>query len=122
MALLLCFSYLSTTIRAQPVTSDTVRVYFLGGQSNMDGYRYSKDLPQELQMENKDVWIFHGNPVSDDLPHGGLGLWAPTRPVHGAGFSSDGQSNQLSDRFGLELTLAMDTRDINGDGRTDMLP
>jgi hypothetical protein len=179
MALLLCFSHLSSTIRAQPVTSDTVRVYFLGGQSNMDGYGYSKDLPQELQMENKDVWIFHGNPVSDDLPHGGLGLWAPLRPGHGAGFSSDGQSNQLSDRFGLELTLArrlqelhegervalikysrggssidslaaglfgcwdpdfrgstgmnqydfflrtvrqaMDTRDINGDGRTDIL-
>jgi len=79
----------------------------------MDGYGYSKDLSQELQTENEDVWIFHGNPVSDDLPHGGLGLWAPLRPGHGAGFSSDGQSNQLSDRFGLELTLARRLQELS---------
>ena len=179
MALLLCFLYFPPTIQAQALATDTVRVYFLGGQSNMDGHGYNKDLPQELLTENSGVWIFHGNPVSDDHPDGGLGLWAPLKPGHGAGFSSDGERNQLSDRFGIELSLArrlqelyegervalikysrggssidslaagrfgcwdpdfngrtglnqydfflktvsqaMDTRDINGDGRTDIL-
>lgn len=179
MALLLCLFYFPVTIGAQPLASDTVRVYFLGGQSNMDGYGYNKDLPRELLTQNDDVWIFHGNPVSDDLPDGGLGLWESLKPGHGAGFSSDGKGNKLSDRFGIELSLArrlgelyegerlalikysrggssidslaagpfgcwdpdfdgstgmnqydfflatvsqaMDTRDINGDGRTDIL-
>jgi hypothetical protein len=58
---------------AQAINSDTVRVFYLGGQSNMDGYGYSKDLPEEFQGENREVWIFHGNPVGDDLPDGGLG-------------------------------------------------
>ena len=80
MAMLLCFVHFSTTIRAQPLAPDTVRVYFLGGQSNMDGYGYNKYLPQELLAEYEDVWIFHGNPVSDDLPDGGLGLWEPLKP------------------------------------------
>jgi hypothetical protein len=92
--------------RAQKVQSDTVRVFYLGGQSNMDGYGYNKDLPEELQKKNGDVWIFHGNPVGDDFPDGGLGLWESLMPGHGVGFSSDGNSNRLSERFGVELTLA----------------
>ena len=92
--------------RAQKVQSDTVRVFYLGGQSNMDGYGYNKDLPKELQKINEDVWIYHGNPVGDDFPDGGLGLWKPLMPGHGVGFSSDGNSNRLSERFGAELTLA----------------
>ncbi|TFH26518.1 MAG: hypothetical protein E4H10_06790 [Bacteroidia bacterium] len=97
---------------AQNVSSDTVRVFYLGGQSNMDGYGYNKDLPKELLNKNEEVWIFHGNPVGDDLPDGGLGLWAPLLPGHGAGFSSDGHSNQLSDRFGVELTLAQRLQEL----------
>ena len=80
MAVLLCFLYFPATTWAQPLAPDTVRVYFLGGQSNMDGYGYNQDLPRDLRTENKDVWIFHGNPVSDDLPDGGLGLWVSLTP------------------------------------------
>ena len=97
---------------AQKIHSDTVRVFYLGGQSNMDGYGYNKDLPNELQKKNDEVWIFHGNPVGDDLPYGGLGLWEPLMPGHGVGFSSDGKSNQLSDRFGVELTLALGLQEL----------
>ena len=96
----------STSLNAQSKESDTVRVYYLGGQSNMDGYGYNKDLPESLSRINKDVWIFHGNPVGDDLPDGGLGVWEALQPGHGAGFQSDGSSNTLSDRFGVELSMA----------------
>jgi hypothetical protein len=95
-----------TSLIAQSKGIDTVRVYYLGGQSNMDGYGYNKDLPDSLSFISKDVWIFHGNPVGDDLPDGGLGIWAPLQPGHGTGFKSDGTSNTLSQRFGVELSMA----------------
>jgi len=94
------------SVSAQNIASDTIRVYYLGGQSNMDGHGYSKDLPESLSQVNDDVWIFHGNPVGDDLPDGGLGIWAPLQAGHGAGFASDGISNEYSNRFGVELSLA----------------
>ncbi|MEN8201492.1 MAG: sialate O-acetylesterase [Bacteroidota bacterium] len=83
-----------------------VRVFYLGGQSNMDGYGFNSELPSALSKVNRDVWIFHGNPAPDDDSAGGLGIWEPLQPGHGTGFSSDGISNSLSDRFGIELTLA----------------
>lgn len=94
------------SLRAQNLEADTFRVYYLGGQSNMDGYGYNHELPEDLAAQFDKVFIFHGNPMGDDLPGGGLGLWAPLSPGHGAGFESDGSANRLSDRFGLELTLA----------------
>jgi hypothetical protein len=112
MALMLCMAQLPLVSLAQNVSSDTVRVFYLGGQSNMDGYGYNKDLPEELLNTNEEVWIFHGNPVSDDLPDGGLGIWEPLMPGHGVGFSSDGKSNKLSNRFGVELTLAKHLQEL----------
>lgn len=97
---------ISTSIVAQNRSSDTIRVYYLGGQSNMDGFGYNKDLPESYRHTNRDVWIFHGNQVGDDLPGGGLGLWKPLQPGHGTGFVSDGNKNSYSDRFGVELSLA----------------
>jgi hypothetical protein len=96
----------SSSLSAQSRVSDTVRIYYLGGQSNMNGFGYNKDLPGSLKKINQDIWIFHGNPVGDDLPMGGLGIWAPLQAGHGTGFSSDGIFNRLSDRFGVELSLA----------------
>lgn len=86
-------------------SQEKMRLYYLGGQSNMDGYGYNKDLPDSLtSFEN--VWIFHGNLAGDDEAGGGLGIWEPLKPGHGTGFSSDGKVNNLSDRFGPELAFA----------------
>lgn len=85
---------------------DTVKVFYLGGQSNMDGFGFNKDLPNDLSEEFKDVWIFHGNPAPDDSRKGGQGLWKKLSPGHGIGFSSDDPKNRLSDRFGVELSFA----------------
>jgi len=94
------------SVISQENQSSLVRVYYLGGQSNMDGFGYNTDLSPSLRKINRDVWIFHGNPAPDDEGTGGLGIWEPLQPGHGIGFSSDGLSNSLSDRFGVELTLA----------------
>jgi hypothetical protein len=82
-----------------------IRVFVLAGQSNMNGFGYNKDLPSNLRAF-KDVYIFQGNSVADGEINGGIGYWDILKPGHGTGFKSDGKTNTLSDRFGLELTFA----------------
>ena len=84
----------------------TIKLFYLGGQSNMDGYGFNSDLPESLNKQFENVWIFHGNSVGDDKENGGLGIWETLKPGHGVGFSSDGNINNLSDRFGVELSFA----------------
>lgn len=86
-------------------TSAEYLTFYLGGQSNMDGYGYVNKLPAALQTE-QNVMIFHGNGAFDNQPAGGLGKWSKLKPGHGTGFNSDGQSNTYSERFGSELTFA----------------
>lgn len=85
---------------------EKVKLFYLGGQSNMDGYGYVKDLPDSLNKTFENVWIFHGNTVKDDSLNGGLGKWTKIQAGHGTGFSSDGNANNYSDRFGIELSFA----------------
>ena len=95
------------------VWAKSYRVYYLGGQSNMDGYGYVRELPEELRAPVDGVYIFHGNPSPDGQPVDGHGVWAPLRPGHGVGFRSDGKNNQYSERFGVELTLARRLRELS---------
>lgn len=90
-------------------------VYYLGGQSNMDGYGYVKDLPADLNKPVEGVWIFHGNTAPDGVAVDGRGVWAQLRPGHGTGFTSDGKANHYSDRFGVELTFALRMRELHPD-------
>ena len=99
-------------VLATSVFAKDYHVFYLGGQSNMDGYGYNDKLPNHLTGEMPGVMIYHGNPVPDDDLSGGLGRWATLQPGHGAGFSSDGKTNKLSNRFGLELTLAENLRKL----------
>jgi hypothetical protein len=80
-------------------------VYYLGGQSNMDGYGQVSELPGDMPLV-KGVMIFHGNTSPDAQPVDGRGVWSELRPGHGVGFRSDGTTNTYSDRFGVELTFA----------------
>ena len=61
-------------------TPKTYHVYFLGGQSNMDGYGYVCGLPEALQGTVPDVMIFHGNTSPDNAEVDGRGLWTTLRP------------------------------------------
>lgn len=96
----------------QSATTNTFRLIYLGGQSNMDGYGYNADLPASLDKIFENVCIFHGNPAPDEATNGGLGIWAKLQPGHGVGFSSDGKTNQLSNRFGIELSLAQRLQEL----------
>lgn len=82
-----------------------IRVFILAGQSNMNGFAYNKDLPSDLKTF-KDVYIFQGNSVPDGDLNGGTGKWDVLKPGNGTGFKTDGKNNQLSDRFGPEMSFA----------------
>jgi hypothetical protein len=88
------------------------RVYYLGGQSNMDGYGLVSELPADLSGEMQGVMIYHGNTAADNTPVDGRGMWSTLCPGHGVGFSSDGTNNSYSDRFGVELSFAEKMKEL----------
>lgn len=88
-----------------------IRVFVLAGQSNMNGFGYNKDLPNDLKTF-KDVYIFQGNSVPDGDLNGGIGKWEILKPGNGTGFKTDGKTNTLSDRFGLELSFAKRMKEL----------
>ena len=108
-AIVICIATISL---GQNQKIEKVRLFYLGGQSNMDGYGYNDDLPEYINQEFENVWIFHGNIPNDEHNDGGLGIWEKLKPGHGTGFSSDGKSNHLSDRFGVELSFAKKCQDL----------
>jgi iduronate 2-sulfatase len=93
----------------------TYHLYYLGGQSNMDGYGYVEELPPEAAGPVEGVMIFHGNTSPDGAPVDGRGLWAELRPGHGVGYSTDGSTANYSDRFGVELTFARTLKELDPD-------
>ena len=100
-----------------PVTlhAKDYHVYYLGGQSNMDGYGKVSELPDDLKDGVPGVWMFHGNMGLDGKPADGRGLWSPLKAGHGRSFKSDGKANKYSDRFGAELTFARRLKEIYPD-------
>jgi hypothetical protein len=93
----------------------TYHLYYLGGQSNMDGFGWVEELPPEAAGPVEGVMIFHGNTSPDDAAVDGRGLWAELRPGHGSGFTSDGATVSYSDRFGVELTFARTLKELDPD-------
>lgn len=100
------YLFLLIAITIVSVEAKEYDLYYLGGQSNMDGYGYTEELPKELSQPVAGVMIFHGNTLHDGGEVGGKGVWATLQPGHGVGFSSDGTANKYSNRFGVEITFA----------------
>ena len=107
---LFCFTA-SFSSWAQP-KKDTIRVFYLGGQSNMQGYGKNNELPAALTKKFKNVFIFQGNPVGDNEKNAGIGIWDNLKPGHGDGFTSDGKTNKLSEKFGIELSFAQKMQEL----------
>jgi len=45
------------------IKKDSIKVFYLGGQSNMEGFGYVKNLPDSLKKKNKGFFIWL--PVGD---------------------------------------------------------
>ena len=80
-------------------------LYYLGGQSNMDGYGFVSELTEDWVGTVDRVMIYQGQQGEDGKDGGGQGIWAPLQPGYGTGFTSDGITNSFSDRFGPELSF-----------------
>ena len=81
------------------------RVYYLGGQSNMDGYGQTKDLSADQRDPVEGCMIYRGSIQGFGDEPKGLGVWATLTPGFGVGYASDGTTNRLGDRFGPELSF-----------------
>ncbi len=101
------------TIFVSSVAAKEYKLYYLGGQSNMDGYGSLNELPKDLKVPLKGVMIFHGNTAKDGEAVDGKGIWAGLRPGHGVGFKSDGSTNIYSERFGVEITFVRRLLELN---------
>jgi len=97
---------------SQNLEKETIRLFFLGGQSNMEGHGLNPELPDSLSGIIENVWIFHGHPVGDGNHKGGLGKWDKLKPGNGAGFTSDAVSNKLSHKFGPEVSFGKKLEDL----------
>ena len=100
-SLLLCAAM---ALASEPTT---YRLYFLGGQSNMEGFGFNDELPDEYRARSTDVMIFRGQMALDNTPHGGIGVWRPLEPGFGTGFQTNEETVHLSDRFGPELLFGL---------------
>ena len=85
---------------------DIWKVYYFGGQSNMDGYGFNDQLPDSLKKRIPNSMIFNGKRDNKGSLNGGIGIWSYVEPGHGNMFQTDGVSNSLSEMFGPELSFA----------------
>ncbi len=88
------------------------KLFYLGGQSNMEGQGLVKELPKELNKPIDGVMIFHGNSSPDGKPVDGKGSWSELRPGHGSRYSHDGKAAKYSNKFGLELSFAKRLKEL----------
>jgi gluconolactonase len=115
--LLRCVSHLFAllvllgSVVVNSIRADEFDLYYLGGQSNMEGFGTNQQLPDSLKGKVEGAWIFQATALPDQQPINGKGSWSPVQPGHGTNFSSDGKTNHLSDRFGVELSFAKAIRE-----------
>lgn len=105
-SVLLLYGLLAAALPASESGSGTTyHLYFLGGQSNMEGFGYTAELPPGSAKPTDGVRIFTGQMVEDNHTGGGVGTWLPLQPGFGTGYSTDGHDYSLSARFGPELSF-----------------
>lgn len=97
---------LSFALGAGSTSAAEYWLFYLGGQSNMDGYGQNSELPPDLQKPVEGVRIFLGNHSADGQPVDGNGEWAELKPGYGMDYRYQNGQATLGQRFGVELTFA----------------
>ena len=98
---------------APPLDAAEYKLFYLGGQSNMEGFGYVSELSEAWGGPFDRVMIYTGRITEDGKEADGAGLWAPLKPGHGMGFVTDGSANSLSERFGPELAFGKRMAELN---------
>ncbi len=102
----LTFLLLFSIVLSTSVFAKKYRLFYLGGQSNMDGYGYVNELPDSLKAGFENIMIFHVQITNDGEEVNDKGIWTKLKPGHGVDFKCDGSKNIYGMRFGLELSFA----------------
>lgn len=92
---------------------DEFDLYFLGGQSNMEGFGTAAELPPEDTGPVDGVYIFHAAASPDQHVFNAASKWQILAPGHGTGFTAPGGEPTLSDRFGPELSFGKELRQLS---------
>lgn len=119
---LLALAFLaSLALGASSASATEYWLFYLGGQSNMDGYGTNSELPADLQKPIEGVRIFLGNHSADGQPVDGNGAWAELGPGYGMDYRYQNGEAKLGQRFGVELTFAKKLREAFPDKKIALL-
>ena len=50
------------------LSAEEFDLYYLGGQSNMEGFGTNRELEESLQQPVEGAWIYHATAVPDQQP------------------------------------------------------
>ncbi len=100
-----CATQMPGTQESVKASRSQYKLYFLGGQSNMEGYGAVEELPAAWRDPIDGVMIYTGKSVADNEPEGGIGIWDVLRPGYGFGFNTDGKVNYFRYSIGPELAF-----------------
>ncbi len=110
----LCGVAAATLCLVSCVSAAEFDLYYLGGQSNMEGFGNVEDLTAEDKTPSN-VWIFHTTSTPDQQPFDGRSKWQLLTPGHGTEFKVVDGKPELSGRFGVEVSFAAELRRIYPD-------
>jgi len=91
----------------------TYALYFLGGQSNMEGYGKVSELPEGWSEPPANLYIYQPNLRNDGQQSAPESEWVPVTPGHGVGFSVRDGKPTPGERFGPELAFAHTIRTLD---------
>lgn len=103
------------------ISGKEYKLFYLGGQSNMQGFGNITDLPDEYNKMFETIRIFNANWSDDNTGIDGKGIWDALKPGYGYGSKSDGTVNILSDKFGPELTFGIKIQELFPDDNIAIL-
>lgn len=95
--------------------SKPIPLILMAGQSNMDGMGWSDWLPESLNRQQADRWIYSPTRQKDGYSPDRFCRWYPLEPGFGYGVQHSRNGVHLSDRFGVELTFSERMRELRPD-------
>ncbi|GAB5404643.1 MAG: sialate O-acetylesterase [Aureliella sp.] len=87
-------------------------LFYLGGQSNMEGFGSVVELPQEMNGPTEDVYIYHTQSTHDRKEFQSKTIWKVLTPGHGTDYRATGENVAVSSRFGVELSFASEMKKL----------
>lgn len=103
------------------VRGEEFDLYFLGGQSNMEGFGTVAEIPADHAGPVEGVYIFHSAASPDQRAFRAESRWQVLTPGHGTGFTTVDGKPMPSDRFGPELSFGKELRRLREDKKVALI-